>query len=258
MATRRTRSGNKKGNGGKTVKESSGKINGTTDAPATDSSTETKQNATPQRKALDERLFDGAVVLGVVVLLAVIFLKYISSRSEEPLREYHQVGNFQLIERSGRAVSEADLKGKIVVVDFFFGGCSAQCLTLGQQMATLQQLTAGMNDVMLVSITVDPGSDTPQALTRYANRINADSNRWLFLTGDRKIIYPLIQQSFLLAVADENNLPASQDPGFIHSDKIALVDKRGVVRAYYNGMDAHTPQMILSGIKQVLVEKQTY
>ncbi len=111
---------------------------------------------------------------------------------------------------------------------------------------------------MLVSITVDPGSDTPQALTRYANSINADTNRWLFLTGDKKIIYPLIQESFLLAVADDNSQPSSSDPGFIHSDKIALVDKRGVVRAYYDGMDARAPQTILAGINQVLAEKQTY
>ncbi len=238
------------------MKESPGNINVTNDAQAAASGTESKRDATPQGKALDERLFDGAVMLGMVVVLAVIVFKYLGSRGGEPLREYKQVGNFQLIERSGRVVSETDLKGKIVVVDFFFGGCSAQCLTLGQHMAELQQLTAGMNDVMLVSITVDPGSDTPQALARYANRINADSNRWLFLTGDRKIIYPLIQQSFLLAVAEENSQPASQDPGFIHSDKIALVDKRGVVRAYYDGMDSHTPQMILSGIKQLTAERR--
>jgi protein SCO1/2 len=114
-----------------------------------------------------------------------------------------------------------------------------------------------MDDVMLVSITVDPGSDTPQALTRYANRINADTNRWLFLTGDKKIIYPLIQESFLLAVADENSQLPSVNPGFIHSDKFALVDRRGVVRAYYDGLDSEVPQRILAGIKQVQAEKQT-
>jgi protein SCO1/2 len=114
-----------------------------------------------------------------------------------------------------------------------------------------------MDDVMLVSITVDPGSDTPQALTRYANRINADTNRWLFLTGDKKIIYPLIQESFLLAVADENSQLPSVNPGFIHSDKFALVDRRGVVRAYYDGLDSKAPQQILAGIKQVQAEKPT-
>lgn len=198
------------------------------------------------------------VLVGIFAMAAVMLFTFPGKRREEPLHEFRQVGSFQLVERSGRVVSEADLKGKIVIVDFFFGGCSAQCLTLGRQMAELQRLTAAMDEVMLVSITVDPQSDTPQALTSYANRINADTNRWLFLTGNKKIIYPLIQQSFLLAVADDNGQPSSSDPGFIHSDKIALVDKRGVVRAYYDGMDASTPQMVLAGIKQLVTESKTH
>ena len=168
------------------------------------------------------------------------------------------MGNFQLIERSGRVVSEADLKGKIVVVDFFFGGCSAQCLTLGQQMAELQQLTAGMNDVMLVSITVDPGSDTPQALTRYANRINADTNRWLFLTGDKKIIYPLIQESFLLAVADDNSQPSSWTLDSSTATKSRWWTSAESCAPITTGWMPARRRTILAGIKQVLAEKQTY
>lgn len=215
-----------------------------------------KENTAP-RKALDERIFDAAVGFGVLAVLVAMAVKYIGSRHEDPLPEYCHVGNFQLVERSGRAVSEADLKGKVAVVDFFFGGCSAQCLTLGQQMSVLQQLTQGRKDVLLVSITVDPASDTPQALTRYANRINADSNRWLFLTGDKKTIYPLIQHGFLLAVLGEND-QAPQTPDFIHSDKIALVDKRGIVRAYYDGLNPDTPRAVLAGIDKLLAEDRTH
>jgi len=46
--------------------------------------------------------------------------------------------------------------------NFFFGACAAQCQMLSQRMAEVQQLTAGMDDVLLVSITVDPQSDTPE------------------------------------------------------------------------------------------------
>ncbi len=207
------------------------------------------------QRPLDERIFTGAVLLGGAVVVSVLLFQYLAGKRQASLREYHQVGNFQLTDSSGRVVKQTDLRGKIVVVDFFFGGCSEQCLMLGRQMGEVQRLTAGMKDVLLVSITVDPGSDTPPALARYAARINADTNRWLFLTGDRQIIYPLIQESFLLAVAEESGQTPSVTPGFIHSDKIALVDQRGIVRAYYDGMEARTPQLILAGIKQVLAEK---
>lgn len=74
----------------------------------------------------------GFVAVGVLVMLAAMKFAHFGNDGGQPLREYRQVGNFQRIERSGRVVSEADLKGKIVVVDFFFGGCSEQCLTLSR------------------------------------------------------------------------------------------------------------------------------
>ena len=182
-----------------------------------------------------------------------IFLASCGQR-DVPLSQFNKIGDFQLIDSTGRVVSNADVKGRILVVDFFFGSCSAQCLTLSQRMEELQRLTAGTRDLMLLSITVDPRTDTPEALQRYAGRHNADTNRWLFLTGDRSVIYPFIQQSFLLTVAADNDLGAPFGGGFIHSTKIALVDKRGVVRAYYEGMDGSAPQQILSGIEQLRKE----
>ena len=105
--------------------------------------------------------------------------------------------------------------------------------------------------MLLVSITVDPRSDTPEALARYAARFNASTNRWLFLTGDKKLIYPLIQESFLQPVAQADTPPDPFGGGFIHSEKIALVDRRGTVRAYYEGMESTVAQKILRGIQQL-------
>ncbi|HVY70217.1 MAG TPA: SCO family protein [Verrucomicrobiae bacterium] len=210
---------------------------------------------TPKRgRALDERIFLGTVVFSAVAILAVIILANVRKRRAEPLREYRQVAAFQLTERSGRVVSREELNGKIVVVNFFFGACSAQCQVLSQRMAEVQRLTADMDDVLLVSITVDPRSDTPEALTRYANRINASTNRWLFLTGEKKVIYPLIQDSFLQPVAKASDLPSAFNSGFIHSEKIALVDRHVVVRAYYEGMEAQATQKIMQGIHRLRME----
>ncbi|ODU23818.1 MAG: hypothetical protein ABS95_03005 [Verrucomicrobia bacterium SCN 57-15] len=192
----------------------------------------------------------GIFLCGVAVAILAVFIRA-KARHDEPLREYRTVGNFQLTERSGRTISTADLHGKIVVVDFFFGACSAQCQVLSQHMAEVQRLTDGMNDVLLVSITVDPRADTPEALTRYATRFNASTNRWLFLTGDKKLIYPLIQESFLQPVAQADAPPDPFGGGFIHSEKIALVDRRGTVRAYYEGMESTVAAKILRGIQQL-------
>lgn len=151
----------------------------------------------------------------------------------------------------------ADLRGKILVVDFFFSGCSAQCLTLGSRMSEVEALTAQADDVALLSLSVDPRTDTPETLARYAKTFTSDTNRWLFLTGDKGQIYKLIKESFLLPVAESEEARRALDGPFIHSDRIALVDKKGVVRAYYEGMDAQTPQKIRLGIEQLRREAGT-
>ena len=211
----------------------------------------TIQDAAPQQRALDERVFLGVVTLFAVFVVGAMTFAHFRRNRIEPLREYRQVADFELTERSGRAVTRAELNDKIVVVDFFFGACAAQCQVLSQRMAEVQRSTSDMDDVLLVSITVDPRADTPEALTRYANRIAASTNRWLFLTGDKKTIYPLIQESFLQPVAQDQTPPDPFGGGFIHSEKIVLVDKRGVVRAYFEGMNSNAPKNIMRCIRQL-------
>ena len=182
-------------------------------------------------------------------LLAVLFCGC-GQRGEE-LGRFRTVADFELTERSGRTVRRADLRGKILVVNFFFSGCSAQCLALSSRMSEVEYLTARDVDVVLLSLSVDPRTDTPETLARYARTFTSNTNRWLFLTGEKQKIYPLIKESFLLPVAESEEARRALDGAFIHSDKIALVDATGVVRAYYDGMDAEAPKKIALGIARL-------
>lgn len=172
------------------------------------------------------------------------------------LGRYRTVDDFQLTDRTGRQVCRKDLEDKIVVVDFFFASCAEQCLVLGQRMAEVHRLLGDADDVRLLSLTVDPRSDTPQALARYAPRFTDDTNRWWFVTGDKPALYNLIQQSFLLPSGENEDDRANFSNGFIHSDKIALVDARGVVRAYFDGLAGNTPQRIVEAIDKLRHEPQ--
>ena len=104
---------------------------------------------------------------------------------------------FRLTERSGRLVTEAEVTGKILVVNFVFTSCSLTCRAVNDRMAEIQSLVSEAKDVQLLSLTVDPRSDTPAALTAFANSFHADSNRWLFLTGEKPQLYGLIETSFI-------------------------------------------------------------
>ncbi|HZT82675.1 MAG TPA: SCO family protein, partial [Gemmataceae bacterium] len=91
------------------------------------------------------------------------------------------------------------------------------------------------DDVRLVTFTVDPDRDNPGELRQYADHFGADRDRWLFLTGPREEVYKLLREGFRVGV--ERNDARDVRPGqeVTHSTRLALVDRKGHVRAYFDG-----------------------
>jgi len=138
---------------------------------------------------------------------------------------------FTLVERSGRAVSAADLAGHVWVADFVFTRCPDFCPALTARMAGLQKALAPAADpVRLVSFSVDPAHDTPEVLLDYARRAGAGDG-WLFVTGPREALAALLRDGFKVAWADDGP-PASP---ITHSDRFVLVDRALRIRGYYHG-----------------------
>jgi cytochrome oxidase Cu insertion factor (SCO1/SenC/PrrC family) len=115
---------------------------------------------------------------------------------------YGRVPEFSLTERSGRLVEASNLQGKVWIADFIYTHCTDTCPLQSAQMARLQTEYRDTPDLRLVSITVDPGRDTPQVLARYAARFGADPARWLFLTGEKGAIFRLAREGFRLGVEE--------------------------------------------------------
>jgi len=87
---------------------------------------------------------------------------------------YGAVPDFELMERSGRSITRADLLGKVSVVDFFYTRCTDSCPLQSAHLARLQADLGGARDLLLISITVDPDHDDRDALASYAARFHAD------------------------------------------------------------------------------------
>jgi len=81
------------------------------------------------------------------------------------------------------------MKGKTVVIDTFFATCQASCLPMNRNLAQIQEGLGDRlgKDVNILSISVDPGVDTPTLLKAYAKKLNAKPG-WYFLTGDKESI----------------------------------------------------------------------
>jgi cytochrome oxidase Cu insertion factor (SCO1/SenC/PrrC family) len=188
----------------------------------------------------------------VIALLVVNWSLHGRYASEPPLKAYGAVPPFSLTERSGKKITNQDLAGKIWVADFIFTTCPGPCPIISANMAHLQSQLSGDPRVQLVSFTVDPQDDTPAVLSAYADRLGADPQRWWFLTGPEKSVYDLIQNGFYQTVQDNHGkkLEAGQ---FVvtHSTYMALIDGRGTIRGFYQGLEADDQSQLLKSIHQL-------
>jgi len=120
------------------------------------------------------------------------------------------------------------------------------------QAVAQRRLVAGQDDVRLVSLTVDPRTDTPPVLAEFGIKFGADTNRWFLLTGDKDPLYELIETSFLQRepLTADNLMPG----GFVGVERIALVDPAGNVRRYFDGMKKTTPKALVEVLNQLRSE----
>lgn len=95
----------------------------------------------------------------------------------------------QLIDQDGRTVQFYTdlLKGKTVIVNAFFTSCTSVCPPMTRNLELVQNALGDRlgRDVFIVSISVDPLTDTPSRLKEYAQRFHARPG-WRFLTGKKE------------------------------------------------------------------------
>lgn len=167
---------------------------------------------------------------------------------------YAQVPSFNFVDQFGRDFTDRDVKGKILVVDFFFTRCGTICPKMSVQMQQLQLKLddSAFKDVLFLSHTVDPEHDTPEVLREYARKLQADSARWKFLTGDKADLYLQGSEGYLLAARED----VMAEGGFLHSEKFVLVDKDRHIRGYYDGTTMEGMNAVAADIKMLLKEEK--
>lgn len=166
------------------------------------------------------------------------------------LQKYWAAPDFTLTERSGQTLKLADLVGKIWVADFFYTTCPGPCPMLSSRLSDVQKELGSEPDLRLVSISIDPEKDTPDVLKLYAERFKA-SDRWLFLTGEKAVIYDLVRDGFKLPLADAVS-PGEQ---ITHSTRLILIDRTGTVRGFYEATDETGVRDLIRDIRKLLEEK---
>ena len=164
---------------------------------------------------------------------------------------WHKVKNIQFTNQLGKHVSLDDLRGKVLVIDFFFSRCPTICPGLARSMKRLQDSFV-KNDsiVQFISISVDPGNDSVPQLRKFADRFNANHDTWWFVTGDKKEIYDFALHELKAGLAD-----TEVDTAFIHTENFFLLDSNRIVRGWFNGFDSAKQEKLVRDIPLLMLER---
>ena len=168
-----------------------------------------------------------------------------------------RVGEYLLRDAEGRLVSTgAVMAGKAAVVSFIYTGCSDRfgCPLASMALREIQtRLRAeGLaRRAVLVSISFDPGRDSPVLLARYARAYDADPALWRFLTAPSDAVLARVLDGY-----GQDRAPVHDERGrftgrYRHVLKVFLVDPRGDVRNVYSA-GFLVPEVVINDIKTVL------
>jgi protein SCO1 len=144
----------------------------------------------------------------------------------------HDAPDFSLITQDGKEASKADLQGKVTFVGFIFTTCNGTCPATTHRMSSIQQelKSRGLNkngDVQLISITLDPARDKPDALKNYMRLYDIDSANWRFLTGPVENVNKVVADWGMWAKPAANGQ-------LDHPSRVYLLDTLGRIREIYN------------------------
>lgn len=181
-------------------------------------------------------------------------LKYIKIAGKE-----RKVPPFKFLDQDRDTITNADYRGKVYLVEFFFTRCTDICIPMNHNLQFIAEKYKDEPNFGIASFSIDPEYDQPEVLKQYAQDYGVTNPNWHFMTGDRETIYKLSNEGFYLNVSYDAGL----ENGFFHSGLFALIDQNGFVRSrkdefgnllpYYRGFIPKDAQ-VLEGEEQPQID----
>jgi len=170
---------------------------------------------------------------------------------DKALDSFHRIAPFKLINQDGNIVTEKTFEDKIYVADFFFTTCPGICPKMTANMTELQKEFLLDDDVLLLSHSVTPESDSVSVLKRFAKYKGILSDKWHLVTGDQQEIYRLGRKDYF--VEEDLGLDKKEDD-FLHTENFVLIDKKGRIRGIFNGLNKTSVKQLIADIKTLKKE----
>jgi len=165
---------------------------------------------------------------------------------------HHSIPDFQFIDQDSSIITNATFKDKVYIVDFFFTSCPTICPKVKQQMLRIYEQYKTEDRLQLISHSIDTRNDSIPRLKNYAAKLEVNSDKWHFVTGEKDHLYSMANEYFIIAKEDPE-----APGGYDHSGTIILVDENRHVRAFANGTEEAAVSQFMLDIEKLLNEKKT-
>src|SRR5688572_11777705 len=182
------------------------------------------------KKAIFYSLFFLALALGFYFTISAV----IPGFSKKRMPPITKVQPFSFTTQDGTAFTQEQIKGKVAIVNFFFTTCTSVCPRMNNNLKPAYEAFKNNQDVLLLSFTSDPKRDSVPVLKRYADSMQVNTDKWVFLTGKKDSLYNAARHSFKLD--DPTNFVDNETVDFLHTQFVALVNKKGEVVKIYDGL----------------------
>lgn len=167
-------------------------------------------------------------------------------KDSDSLKNFHKIANFSLTNQDGITITNQTFENKIYITDFFFTTCPGICPKMTASMIDLQKEFIADDEVLLLSHSVTPETDSIATLKEYALNNKIDPTKWHLVTGNRKEIYDLGRKSYFV----EEDLGKTKTPDdFLHTENFVLIDKNKHIRGIYNGLNPNDIIQLIADIK---------
>jgi protein SCO1 len=201
------------------------------------------------RKTIFYIVFFAILVVGFYLTMSFLVPGFGKSK----LEPIGKVQPFAFTNQDGKTITEKDVTGKVLVVEYFFTSCKTWCPIMNANMMLVYDRYKDRNDFLILSHTSDPGTDSAARLKKYSDSLRVNTAKWIFLTGTKDSLYKQARYSY--HIDDPNNYPLGNEVDFIHSQFFSLVDKKGIVRNVYEGNQKADVERMMKEIDVLLKEK---
>lgn len=187
------------------------------------------------------------LVAGLIYFISVSF----GNKEKLPVlgETGHVAGDFSFLNQNGKTITDKSVKNKVTLVEYFFTSCPSICPVMNKNLKEIYGQFKTNAGFAILSHTVDPERDSVPVMKKYAGRFEADSPGWEFLTGNKDSLYQRASKDYLLAVEDSSNSV------FIHTQYVALLDKKRQIRGFYDMTNRENIVKIEDAVRQLLKEE---